>query len=110
MRTAAIERFSQTLPDASATFLAILDDTNTKFQLLKDADIERCFVDLVETARGMDKQVLAPHVESAESMAVLFQCGFDFIQGNFLQEPDIVMQFDFGDNEASVIVPDHAVT
>jgi len=65
---------------------------------------------LVETARGMDKQVLAPHVESAESMAVLFQCGFDFIQGNFLQEPDIVMQFDFGDNEASVIVPDHAVT
>jgi diguanylate cyclase (GGDEF)-like protein len=56
---------------------------------------------LVDTAHDMDKPVLAPHVESAESMAVLFQCGFDFIQGNFLQEPDIVMQFDFGENEAS---------
>jgi len=35
-------------------------------------------------------------------MAVIFQCGFDFIQGNFLQEPDIVMQFDFGEGEKSI--------
>ncbi|VGO17268.1 hypothetical protein PDESU_05864 [Pontiella desulfatans] len=57
MRDAAIERFGDTLPDASATFLAILDDTNAKFQALKNADIERCFVDLVETAQGLDEQV-----------------------------------------------------
>jgi predicted RND superfamily exporter protein len=57
MRNAARERFSDTLPDASATFLAILDETNRKFQELKDADIERCFVDLVDTARGLDEQV-----------------------------------------------------
>jgi diguanylate cyclase (GGDEF)-like protein len=56
---------------------------------------------LVETAHTMDKSVLAPHVESAESMATLYQCGFDFIQGHFLQEPDIVMQFDFGEGEKS---------
>lgn len=56
---------------------------------------------LVETAHTMDKSVLAPHVESAESMATLYQCGFDFIQGHFLQEPDIVMQFDFGESEKS---------
>ena len=59
-------------------------------------------LELVEEAHGLGKPVVAPHVENAESMAVVFQCGFDFIQGNFLQEPDIVMQFDFGDNEASM--------
>jgi len=58
--------------------------------------------EIVEQAHGLEKPVIAPHVENAESMAVLFQCGFDYIQGNFLQEPDIVMQFDFGDNEASM--------
>jgi predicted RND superfamily exporter protein len=57
MRNAAIERFGKTLPEASETFLAILDDTNTKFQTLEHADIERCFADLVETARGLDEQV-----------------------------------------------------
>ncbi|MCW8962507.1 MAG: EAL domain-containing protein [Gammaproteobacteria bacterium] len=66
--------------------------------------------ELVETAHDLEKQVLAPHVESAESMAVLFQCGLDFIQGNFLQEPDIVMQFDFGDNEASTHTGQEAVS
>ena len=58
----------------------------------------------------LEKPVIAPHVENAESMAVLFQCGFDYIQGNFLQEPDIVMQFDFGDNEASMHMSQAAVT
>jgi predicted RND superfamily exporter protein len=57
MRDAAIEQFGETLPEASETFLAILDDTNAKFQTLEHADIERCFVDLVETARGLDEQV-----------------------------------------------------
>ncbi|MDF7798799.1 MMPL family transporter [Pontiellaceae bacterium B1224] len=57
MRTAAVEKFGETLPEASAAFLAILDDTNAKFQSLEHADIERCFVDLVETARGLDEQI-----------------------------------------------------
>ncbi|TNF98201.1 MAG: EAL domain-containing protein [Gammaproteobacteria bacterium] len=57
---------------------------------------------LVSDAHDMNKPVIAPHVENAQDMAVLYQCGFDFIQGNFLQEPDIEMGFDFGDNEASI--------
>lgn len=57
---------------------------------------------IVEQGHELDKPMIAPHVEDAESMAVLFQCGFDYLQGNFLQEPDIIMQFDFGDNEASM--------
>ena len=57
MRNAAIDRFGETLPEASAFFLQILDDTNTKFQSLENADIERCFVDLVGLAKGLDDQV-----------------------------------------------------
>ena len=67
-----------------------------------DPGMMQKMTELVEQAHEMEKPVLAPHVESAESMAVLFQCGFDFIQGNFLQEPDIVMQFDFGEGEKSI--------
>jgi c-di-GMP-related signal transduction protein len=57
---------------------------------------------MVEQAKAVEKPILAPHVENAEGMALIFQCGFDFAQGNFLQEPDVVMQFDFGDAEKSV--------
>ncbi|MDH3982295.1 MAG: MMPL family transporter, partial [Kiritimatiellaceae bacterium] len=57
IRNGAIERFSKTLPEASATFLAILDETNSKFQSLEDADIERCFVNLIDLAKGLDEQV-----------------------------------------------------
>lgn len=57
MRMAAIERFGDTLPEASQIFLAMIDDANRKFLTLEHADIERCFVDLVEMATGLDEQV-----------------------------------------------------
>jgi predicted RND superfamily exporter protein len=57
MRNAAIERFAEVLPDASQTFLQMLDEANIKFQALEDSDIERCFVDLVNAAEGLDEQV-----------------------------------------------------
>jgi predicted RND superfamily exporter protein len=57
MRRAAIERFGDTLPEASQIFLAMIDDANRKFLTLEYADIERCFVDLVEMAIGLDEQV-----------------------------------------------------
>ena len=83
-----------------ADFIKLSEELTGK--VTSDTAILEKLTNLVSTAHEMEKQVLAPHVESAESMAVLFQCGLDFIQGNFLQEPDIVMQFDFGDNEASM--------
>ena len=54
--------------------------------------------ELVQTAHTMDKPIIASHVENAESMAAVFQCGFDFVQGHFLQKPDTVMRFDFEHN------------
>ncbi|VGO22232.1 efflux RND transporter permease subunit [Pontiella sulfatireligans] len=60
MRNAAIERFSGTLPEASQIFLQLLDEANTQFQALENADIDRCFVDLVEEAKGLDEMVNGP--------------------------------------------------
>lgn len=51
--------------------------------------------EMVEAAHNMNKPIIASHVESAESMTALFQCGFNFVQGDFLQEPDTVMRFNF---------------
>lgn len=71
-------------------------------QIASDPAMMQAVQELVTEAHDAEKQAIAPHVESADSMAQLFTCGFDYIQGNFLQEPDIVMQFDFSENEASM--------
>lgn len=42
---------------------------------------------------------IAEFVEDASSLAVLWQCGVNFIQGNFLQKPDEVMHYDFQGEE-----------
>jgi len=57
MHNAAIERFGEALPEASQIFLQLLDEANAKFQSLEDSDIERCFVDLVNEAEGLDEMV-----------------------------------------------------
>jgi len=56
MRTAAIKRFGDTLPETSQIFLQVLDKANAKFQSLEKADIDRCFVDLINVAKGLDEQ------------------------------------------------------
>jgi predicted RND superfamily exporter protein len=57
MRTAAIERFADALPEACQVFLQVLDEANEKFKSLEKADIDRCFVDLIKVAEGLDEQV-----------------------------------------------------
>jgi len=41
-------------------------------------------------------RVIAGFVENAGELQLLWQCGVHYIQGNFLQEPDEVLDFDFG--------------
>ena len=50
---------------------------------------------IVGQARNMECKVIATHVNNAEDMLSLYNIGLDFIQGDFLQEPDVVMQFDY---------------
>ena len=85
------------------------------FQLLKHVDanylkIDRSFmVDLPKTKENQDKireicdlarqagkLTIAEFVEDAASMSILFSCGVNFVQGNFLQEPEKVMAYEFG--------------
>ena len=40
--------------------------------------------------------VITGFVENASDLQLLWKCGVHYIQGNFLQEPDEVLDFDFG--------------
>ena len=49
------------------------------------------------TGEALNKGVLtiASFVEDADSLAVLWSCGVNYMQGNFLQEPDADLKYDF---------------
>jgi diguanylate cyclase (GGDEF)-like protein len=80
------------------------------FQLLKHVDagylkIDRSYmIDLTRNKENQDfvrqfcrqahqagKLIVAEFVEDAASMSILFTCGVNFVQGNFLSEPEKVM-------------------
>lgn len=50
---------------------------------------------IAEHASTLNIQTVAPFVEDANSLAVLWQCAVDFIQGYFLQQPNTEMNYDF---------------
>ena len=50
---------------------------------------------IADHVSGLGKQTIAAFVEDANSLAVLWQCSVDFIQGYFLQEPEAEMHYDF---------------
>ena len=43
---------------------------------------------MCEQAHNAGKLTIAEFVEDAASMSILFSCGINFVQGNFLQEPE----------------------
>lgn len=50
---------------------------------------------ITNIARAENKQTIAEHVQDANSLAVLWQSGVNFIQGYYLQKPDNAMTYDF---------------
>lgn len=50
---------------------------------------------ITEQAHANNKVTVAEFVEDAASMSVLWQFGVNFVQGNFLQEPEKVLAYDF---------------
>jgi EAL domain-containing protein (putative c-di-GMP-specific phosphodiesterase class I) len=46
--------------------------------------------DLVDQAKGKQISTIAERVEDANTMAVLWQLGVEFIQGYFVNEPEQV--------------------
>jgi len=54
---------------------------------------------VVQQSVEHDAEVIAGFVESSACLKLLWQSGVQYIQGNFLQEPDEVLAFDFGGSE-----------
>ncbi len=52
---------------------------------------------LTDMAHSMGKLTIAEWVEDAGTLAVLWQCGVNYIQGYFLQEPDAALSYDFSE-------------
>ncbi|MFO7604612.1 MAG: EAL domain-containing protein [Gammaproteobacteria bacterium] len=50
---------------------------------------------IAEEVSGDGRQTIAAFVEDANSLAVLWQCSVDFIQGHFLQQPEVDLSYDF---------------
>jgi diguanylate cyclase (GGDEF)-like protein len=52
--------------------------------------------DMINTIQGQGKLSIVPMIESASTLAQLWQTGVNYIQGYFLQAPSNTMDYDFG--------------
>ena len=52
--------------------------------------------DMINTIQGQGKMSIVPMIESASTLAQLWQTGVNYIQGYFLQAPTNAMNYDFG--------------
>jgi len=50
---------------------------------------------IVAQAHTRKKEVIAPRIENAQSAALLWTAGVDYIQGDFVQQPGQDLSFDF---------------
>jgi multidomain signaling protein FimX len=96
----AIEQFGQginsfrLLKHVNADYLKL--DRSFMSDLAKSKENQEKVRALATEARNAGKTTIAEFVEDAGSMSILFSCGVNFVQGNFLQEPQRVMAYDFG--------------
>jgi diguanylate cyclase (GGDEF)-like protein/PAS domain S-box-containing protein len=65
--------------------------------LAQNVENQEMVKQIAEHANSQNIQTIAAFVEEANSLAVLWQCAVDFIQGHFLQQPRENMDYDFED-------------
>lgn len=82
------------LKHVNADYLKI--DRSFMSELAKSKENQEKVRAIAAEARNAGKITVAEFVEDAGSMSILFSCGVNFVQGNFLQEPQRVMTYDFG--------------
>ncbi|MDY6829315.1 MAG: EAL domain-containing protein [Pseudomonadota bacterium] len=89
--------------DALETFARVnADYARLAPEALTDASGGESLRSLVSALQMQGKLIIAPGVESAAVMPVLWQLGINFIQGPYLQAPSTDMQFDFElDNDSA---------
>ena len=71
-------------------------DRNYMVGLPGNKENESKIREICSQAKHAGKLTIAEFVEDAASMSILFGCGVNFVQGNFLREPDRTMSYDFG--------------
>jgi diguanylate cyclase (GGDEF)-like protein/PAS domain S-box-containing protein len=87
----ALEQFGsglnsfQLLSHIEADYLKI--DRTFMAGLPQHAENQQKIAEICQQAHELKRQVVAEWVEDAASTSLLFACGVDFVQGNFLQEP-----------------------
>jgi len=87
----ALEQFGsglnsfQLLNHIDADYLKI--DRSYMAELPQHADSQKKIAEICQQARELKRQTIAQWVEDATSTSLLFACGVDFVQGNFLQVP-----------------------
>lgn len=83
----------QSLKELPVDFVKI--DASLIKNLAKNIENQERVKAIAEEARSHDIQTIAAFVEDANSLAVLWSCSVDFIQGYFLQQPTTDLDFDF---------------
>ncbi|MFQ6005003.1 MAG: EAL domain-containing protein [Woeseia sp.] len=58
--------------------------------LTRDTDMQNTVQQLASAAEQRNIETIAERVENANAMAVLFQLGVNFMQGHYVQEPEVV--------------------
>lgn len=87
----ALEQFGsglnsfQLLNHIDADYLKV--DRSYMAELPQHPENQKKVAEICQQAHEMKRQVVAEWVEDAASTSMLFACGVDFVQGNFLQEP-----------------------
>ncbi len=94
----ALEQFGsglnsfQMLKHVDADYLKI--DRNFMADLPRHEENRAKVADICNQAHDLGKLTVAEWVEDAASTSILFACGVDFVQGNFLREPEKVLAQD----------------
>ncbi len=87
----ALEQFGsglnsfQLLNHIDADYLKI--DRSYMAELPQHPENQKKVTEICQQARELKRQTIAEWVEDATSTSLLFACGVDFVQGNFLQPP-----------------------
>ncbi len=81
------------LKHLDANYLKI--DGSLITNLAQDEQHQETVQSIIQTAHSMGKLTIAEFVQDANSLALLWQFGVNYIQGHFLQEPSTVLDYDF---------------
>ncbi|HSP01505.1 MAG TPA: GGDEF domain-containing response regulator [Thioalkalivibrio sp.] len=83
----------QLLQHIPADYLKI--DSSFMEKLTSNEENQESIRQLTDGAHGMNKLVVAQHVEDATGLSILWGIGVNYIQGNFLQAPSTKLDYDF---------------